>query len=237
MSRYKVLNSGRTVDGLPARAVLEAEALPGEVSSAAESWREAVEALAEPTDALRDAERESGDRIIRVRGEAARWRAEVREATREEADALKAAERHSSSAATALVGVLEEHGGALSAIGARLALQAHAEAVDAALDLSAACTRFRVAPAVGTHPLVDDEVVSRGRIGQLREGPLVDLDRVDVAALAEIAGEEPEAFGFVERVSRRHAVSLWTTPRRAGRLGSALGANDWTTREDLEGDV
>ncbi|GAA1910612.1 hypothetical protein GCM10009737_10050 [Nocardioides lentus] len=235
MSRYKVLNSGRTIEGLPAPAILEDEAIPAPVADAVASWREAVEALHEATSALRAAEKEAQESTLRVRGERTRWLAEVREKTKSERRALQAAERRSSAAANGLVGALEEHGGTLRAIGARLALQAHAVAVDAAVDLDEARARFRVAPKVGTHPLVDDELVSRGRIGQRQEGPLVDLDRVDVAALAEIAGEEPGPFGFVERVSRRHAASLWTTARRAARLGSALGANDWTTRENLEG--
>ena len=237
MSRYKVLNSGRTVEGLPARAVLEDDAAPAAVVEAHASWREAVEALAEPVRVLREAEKAAQESTLLVRGERARWTAEVREKTEEERRALQVAERRSSSAAHAFGGVLEEHGGALRAIGARLALQAHAEAVDAALDLEEARARFRVRPNVGTHPLVDDRLVAMGNVGQRREGPLVDLDRVDVAALAEIAGEEPGALGFVERVSRRCAVSFWTTPRRAGRLGSALGVNDWTARENLEGDA
>ena len=233
-SRYKVLNSGRTIEGLPAREVLEDDALPGEISSAVESWREAVGVLVEEDRTLHAAESEA--RAASIRPGRADREAEVRAATTKEREAATAAGRACKRAAEALVGLLEQHADTLRAIAARLALQAHAEAVDAALDLEDARARFRVAPKVGTHPLVDDGLVARGNIGQLREGPLVDLDRVNIAALAEVAGDSPEAFGFVERISRRYVVSLWTTPRRAERLGSALGAGDWATREDLEGD-
>ena len=131
---------------------------------------------------------------------------------------------------------MEKHADALRAIAARLALQAHAEAVDAALDLEDAGLASASLRGSARIPWWTTGSSLAGTSVSVREGPLVDLDRVSVAALAEVAGEEPEAFGFVERISRRYVVSLWTTPRRAERLGSALGVGDWATREDLEGD-
>lgn len=234
MSRYKILNNGRTVEGLPATAVLEDGAAPAAVADAVASWREAVAALKEPREALQAAEAAARESTLQVRGERERWSAEIREKTAAEADALRAAERVSTAAARSLVGVLEEHGATLRAVAARLALAAHVEAIGAALDLEDARARFRVGPNVGTHPLVDDVLLSRSRRGVIPETSLDDLDRVNVAALAKISGEDPSTFGFVEVVSRSRMVPLWTIPARAERLGKALGVNDWTTRADLE---
>ena len=229
----KVLNSGRTIDGLPARTILTDDAIPAKVAEAHAAWLDAVAALKEPERVLREAEKAAQESTLRVDGERDRWRAEIRQKTRDEAAALKAAERSSKAAADALVAAIEQHRDEVRAIGARLALEAHAAAVEAALDVATERARFRaVGPVVPALPHVDTEVIVRRRATNLRESVLDELDRVNVPALVEIAGGDP--CGFVEVLNTRDGARISTTPRRAEVL-VGTGTRGWRyTDEEVD---
>ena len=228
----KQLNRGRTIEGLPAAAVLEDDAIPGAVAEALASWREALEGLREPARVLREAEKVAQESTLLVRGERERWSAEIREKTAEEAAALRAAESRSSAAANALIAAIQEHGPKVGAVAARLALQAHAEAVDSALDVEEARARFgAVAPrGLPALPHVDTRAEAIQRGTTLRTSVLEDLDKVNVPAMVEIAGEDP--VGFLAVVGRR-GERISTTKRRAERL-VGTGSNGWTYVEEDE---
>ena len=137
----KVLNSGRLLDGLPAPAVLEHEESPREIVEALAAYRVAREALKEPEAGLRAAQKTAREAILAERG--SRDDAEERARTNEERQAVTDAERLLVSAARRLDEALDTHADDVSRIAALLALQAHARAVEAALDLEAARSDFQ----------------------------------------------------------------------------------------------
>lgn len=213
---YKIHGNGTQIDRLPSPTVLASDEVPAPVSEAFADWRDAVDGLAKPREILREATKVARENTMHVRGERERWIAESDAKVEPEREALKEAERDSARAARALVDVLEEHADEIRAAGARLALAAHAAAVDTTLDLGAQRGRFRqAAPAVPAHPNVDPKMVALQRGTNVQADPFEDLDRVNVAALVEVAGSDP--VGFVEVVSRR-GFRLHTTPRRAEAL-------------------
>lgn len=225
----KILNSGRRLDGLPAAAVLDHEETPVEVGEAFASWREALAAVEGPTRALAAAERAAAEEIRETRG--TRDPDEVRARTREEARALRAAESSLSVAARALDGALVEHRDGVRRVSALLALQAHRDAIEAALSLQAARARFGAVGGRrwGLRPDVDAGLVTMRRANNVQEGPLASLDRVNAHALAEAAGTRLD---LVE-VRDRNGVRLLTTPRRAAALTAGRGSA-WVLVEDEE---
>ncbi|ANH39960.1 hypothetical protein I601_3554 [Nocardioides dokdonensis FR1436] len=225
----KILNSGRRLDGIPATAVLEHEETPVEVREAFASWREALEAVEEPTRALAAAERAAAEEIRETRG--TRDPDEVRARTREEARALRAAESSLSAAARSLDGALVEHLDEIGRVSALLALEAHRDAVEAALSLQAARARFGAVGGRrwGFRPDVDAGLVTARRANNVQESPLDALDRVNAHALAEAAGTRLD---LVE-VRDRGGVTLLTTPRRAAAL-VGTGSSGWVLVEDEE---
>jgi hypothetical protein len=220
----KIQNKGRQITNLPREVVLRDAESPKEVVDALDSWREAVEGLQEPTRVLREAEEVAKESTLLVRGQRERYDAELREKTTEERAALAAAERVTTREAKRFVDVLEQHRDALGAIAARLGLEAHARAIDAAMDLDEAEKKSSVAPRVPTHPQVDPVVLARQHSTNVQDPPLARLDRVNVAALLEVCGSDP--VGFVEVVETRRGFRMHTTPRRAQAL-VGRGTNGW----------
>lgn len=226
----KILSNGRTIEPLPTRAVLEHDEIPGEIADAVASWREALEVLAEATTAHARAERKAGEETLQVRGERERWTAEVRQKTRQEAAARRQAERASRAAAGVLVDALDEHADEVRRISALLALEAHRDAVEAALSLQESRARFAAAGgrAWGVRPGVDVGLVTMRRSTTVQEGPLDDLDRVNTHRLAEAAGTRLD---LVE-VRDGKGVTLLTTPRRAAAL-VGNGSRGWSMVEEV----
>jgi hypothetical protein len=228
----KILNNGRTIEGLPARAVLEHEEIPGEIADAVASWRESLEDLEEAKRAHGRATRKAGEETLQVRGERERWAAEVEQKTREEAAALRAAEIACRAAARVLVEALDEHADEVRRISALLALESHRDAVEAALSLGAARARFAAAGGArfGVRPDVDRGMLAVRAGHTVQEGPLDDLDRVDAFALAEAAGTRLD---LVEVRQARGGVTLLTSARRARAL-VGTGSTGWSLVEDGE---
>ena len=236
MRPMKVTANGRQIEGLSAPAVLRHDDTPKKVVQALDAWADARDRLSAAAQAHREAEAAARERTLQVRGERERYNAEIREATKEEHAALRRAERETSAAASALVAALTEHGDAVDAVAARLALEAHAVRVDALVEAGEAHARERSALAglvLPHHPLVPAYEPMRlpGIRGSAERTPLEEVDVVNTHALAEIAGDR---CGLVEAVSRRDFARVLTTPRRAAALVAhgGHGRQDWFLAAD-----
>ncbi|MBS42056.1 MAG: hypothetical protein CMH83_02525 [Nocardioides sp.] len=221
----KILNSGRRLEGLPARGLLAHEQSPEEVRAALAAWEDALQGLKEPRAALDAAEAQAREEVLLVPGERNRWDAETRDRTTTQAEAMRAAERALRAAASALEAALTEHADAVGVLGARLALEEHARALDAALDAAEARARFSAygGSRYGLRPDLDPRIVTRQRAGAVQESTLDVLDRVDAHAVAERAGTRLD---LVEVVSRRTGARMLTTERRAASL-VGRGRSEW----------
>lgn len=231
MLTLKIHDSGLRIDNLPDKVILRDARAPEPVTAALDAYSETVEARREPMRALREAKKAAYESTLLVRGERARYLAEIAEKVAPEAKALKAADRRMQRAAEDLVRLLEQHADQINAIGARLALVAHADAVDRTMDLEEARARYRLAPPVPDHPQVDPATMAEQRVAHVRFGPFGDLDRVNVAALIEVAGEDP--VGFVEVVDDRFGFRMLTTTRRAEAL-TAGRTSTWSYVHEIE---
>ncbi len=237
MSRYKVLNSGRTVDGLPARAVLEAEALPGEVSSAAESWREAVEALAEPTTLCATRSASRGDRSFgseaRLRAGGLRFaRGPARRLTREGCGAAFIVGGY---------GARRRPGGARRRAGARSVrgwrsrhTRRRGRGARPERGLALASASLPLSARIPWWTTKSCRVAGSVNSG---EGPLVDLDRVDVAAWRRLLARSGGVRLRRARLPASRGEPLDDSPDvRAPGVGARCERLD-DPRGSLEGDV
>ena len=229
--------NGMTVEGLPARAVLEHDDTPAPVVEALADYDAARVAYGPAAATLRDAEREAREAI--PDGDPVRDRAAIVAVTETE----RADERRATSAARrasrALIEVLEEHRVDVDAVAARLALTAHVEEVKAAVSAHEAHEESRAGLAgltVPRHPLLaphdDHGTIQAGA----RRSALEVLDLVNTAHLVEVAGGEPGDYGLVEVRGERGGL-IYTTPARARMLTAAKTTHHgrrWALVDEIE---
>lgn len=230
MSDHKVRmqGAGATLEGRPARAVLEDPACPAEVVEAVEEFDAAVGVFAA---AYRERERvEHETRAASTRTSRADKDAEALAASAGERSDEKAALRAVKDAGRKASAALEAHRRVIAAVSARLDLEAHERYVDALVDAHEA-RADKVGTRVPPHPMVSaydrhDSISESAR----RLSDLEHADRVNTPALVALAGG-PGALVPVQ--GSRPGVSggpiVWTVERRARMLeGGKVHGWEWS---------
>ena len=218
--------AGATLQGRPARAVLEDPACPAEVVEAVEEFDAALEVFSAAYRERERVEREAraaSTRTSRADKDAEALAASIGERSEEKAAlrALKSAGRKASAA-------LEAHRAEVTAVGARLDLEAHERHVDGLMDAHEA-RADKVGTRVPRHPMVSD-YDTHDTIAENSRGlsELERADRVNTPALVALAGG-PGALVPVQ--GSRPGVSggpiVWTVPRRADMLEARGRAHGW----------
>ncbi|QYJ04229.1 hypothetical protein KUV85_00680 [Nocardioides panacisoli] len=229
MLEMKVRNHGGTIENLPDRAILRHKRMPAAVRRALEALKAASAEVGAAAAVHARAEASAMESTLRVPGERQRWLVEVGQKVRAEATALNTAHRARTVAAQGLVGALVAHETRVDEIAARLALEAHARRVDAAVasvEAEAAYYPAQDGLVLPDHPLRPDHLVTTP-LGD----PLERLDWVNTYALAEIAGDR---CGLVEVEAAEGGVRLLTTTARAAMLVEGSGTVHGTRWQHVE---
>lgn len=222
------------IQGLPARALLEHDEIPGPVAEALTAWDSARADLRAAEKALAAAEKVARDASTRATGEDVV--AEVRYATKEETVAERSAARQAKTTGDRLIAALKEHADEVDALGARMTLEAHALQVDALVEADEA-HRAKVFGG-GRHPSLVPSWSTVGGVGDSMRHTC-DLERadllIDAHRLADRAGSR---CGLVEVAawSKDTRHTILTTPRRAEHLVArgGHGLRSWALVDDDE---